>query len=77
VAGKQPNAWGLYDMSGNVWEWMQDCWRDNYNGAHTDGSAWTKGCSIDWRVLRGGSWDDYARHTRAANRYINPPDNWH
>ena len=56
VGGKQANAWGLHDMSGNVWEWTEDCGNENYNGAPTDGSAWTTGdCSE--RVLRGGSWN--------------------
>lgn len=75
VAGKQPNAWGLYDMSGNVKEWVQDCWHDNYIGAPTDGSAWTSGCSssYDRRVLRGGSWKSSASDTRAANRGITTP----
>ena len=49
------NAWGLHDMHGNVWEWVQDCWNGNYAGAPVDGSAWlSRNCSL--RVLRGGSW---------------------
>jgi formylglycine-generating enzyme required for sulfatase activity len=55
VAEKRPNAFGLYDMHGNVWEWTQDCWNINYSGAPNDGSAWITGdCSR--RVVRGGSW---------------------
>ena len=55
VGEKLPNAFGLHDMHGNVWELTQDCWNENYNGAPTDGSAWTRGdCSL--RVVRGGSW---------------------
>jgi formylglycine-generating enzyme required for sulfatase activity len=49
------NAFGLYDMVGNVWAWTEDCWHDNYNGAPADGLAWASGdCSR--RVVRGGSW---------------------
>jgi len=65
VAGKQANAFGLYDMSGNVWEWVQDTYHDDYNGAPTDGSAWTGG---SMRVLRGGSWGYDAEFGRASRR---------
>ena len=51
---KRPNAWGLYDMLGNVWEWCEDAWHDNYEGAPTDGSAWAG--EGRHRVYRGGSW---------------------
>ena len=68
VAGRQPNALGLYDMSGNVWEWVEDCYNDSYNGAPTDGSAWTSG-NCGARVVRGGSWYFSPRDVRAANRF--------
>ncbi len=61
------NAFGLYDMHGNVWEWVQDCWRGNYNGAPTDGSAWLAGnCSA--APVRGGSWSSSPRGLRSAYR---------
>ena len=64
------NAWGLHDMHGNVWEWVQDCWNGNYEGAPADGSAWERGdCSS--RVLRGGSWVSFPRNLRAAYRSRN------
>jgi formylglycine-generating enzyme required for sulfatase activity len=61
------NAFGLYDMAGNVWQWVQDCYHGDYNGAPRDGSAWTsRDCSR--RVLRGGSWGNIPRVLRSANR---------
>ena len=74
VGQKLPNAFGLYDMHGNVWEWTQDCWHENYAGAPTDGSAWTTGCTSNARVLRGGSWDDFPADLRSAIRYWLIPD---
>ncbi|KOR28472.1 hypothetical protein TI04_10910 [Achromatium sp. WMS2] len=67
VGQKQPNAWGLYDVHGNVWEWTQDRWHDNYNGAPTDGSAWESGNSSR-RILRGGSWSSNDGNCRTAYR---------
>ena len=74
VAQKRPNAFGLFDTHGNVWEWVQDCWHDNYSGAPTDGSAWTTGCSNSSRVLRGGSWGYDPAGLRSAIRSRNAPD---
>jgi formylglycine-generating enzyme required for sulfatase activity len=66
----QPNAFGLYDMAGNAWQWTADCYHDGYNGAPADGSAWTTGAcsSKNGHVVRGGSWDDYASTLRASRR---------
>ena len=61
------NAWGLHDMHGNVWEWVEDCWNDRYAGAPADGSAWQRG-TCDERVLRGGSWSNQPSYLRAADR---------
>ncbi|NER81462.1 MAG: SUMF1/EgtB/PvdO family nonheme iron enzyme [Leptolyngbya sp. SIO1D8] len=63
-----PNAFGLYDMHGNVWEWCQDVWHVNYEGAPTDGSAWAEGGNQEWRILRGGSWDYSPDACRSASR---------
>jgi formylglycine-generating enzyme required for sulfatase activity len=62
-----PNAFGLYDMLGNVWEWTEDCWNQNYNGAPSDGSAWKTG-DCDSHVLRGGAWGGEPLDVRAAER---------
>lgn len=62
-----PNPWGLYQLHGNVLEWVEDRWHDNYNDAPTDGSAWTDGGN-DYRVCRGGSWNYRPDWLRAAYR---------
>jgi formylglycine-generating enzyme required for sulfatase activity len=74
VGQKAPNAWGLYDMLGNVWEWCEDPWHTTYVGAHEDGSVWlnarsTDGNYADNRVLRGGSWLNRAADCRPASRW--------
>lgn len=76
--GQYPaNDFGLYDMLGNVWEWVEDVWRDRYVGAPVDGSAWTNGLgskSDSHRVVRGGSWLKGSRFLRSAFRIENRPD---
>jgi formylglycine-generating enzyme required for sulfatase activity len=67
VGQKKPNLWGLYDMHGNVLEWVQDKWHEDYNGAPTDGSSWESGDDSD-RVVRGCSWMDAEYHCRSAYR---------
>ena len=56
-------------MHGNVWEWVEDCWHGSYQGAPTDGTAWTTSCTESrTRVVRGGSWNGYPQYLRAAYR---------
>ncbi len=73
VGKKKANPWGLYDMHGNVWEWVQDTWHDTYNSAPIDGSAWEDGVSAH-RVLRGGSGLFFAENCRSAFRTYRAPD---
>jgi formylglycine-generating enzyme required for sulfatase activity len=73
VGKKKPNAWGLYDMHGYVWEWCQDSWHANYKGAPDDARAW-EDKDANERVLRGGSWADSAENCRSAFRHHRPPD---
>jgi formylglycine-generating enzyme required for sulfatase activity len=62
------NEFGLYDMVGNVFEWVEDCDHDNYNGAPTAGSAWITGGNCNYRIVRGGSWRSSPVNLRSANR---------
>jgi formylglycine-generating enzyme required for sulfatase activity len=68
------NAFGLCEMHGNVWEWCLDHWHNNYEGAPTDGSAWTTDGDSDRRVLRGGAWGNHPRYCRSASRSSFDPD---
>jgi formylglycine-generating enzyme required for sulfatase activity len=62
------NPWGLYCVHGNVWEWCEDAWHDDYTGAPADGSAWLEGGDAGRRVLRGGSWSYDPGGLRSASR---------
>jgi formylglycine-generating enzyme required for sulfatase activity len=73
VGSFRRNTFGLHDMHGNVWEWVQDCYRDSYRGAPTDGSAVSaRDCSL--RILRGGAWNYYPQLLRSAYRYATAPE---
>ena len=68
----RPNPFGLYDMHGNVWEWVQDCWNWSYLRAPLDGGAWLSlSGDCNRRVMRGGSWNNHLRSLRSANRSWN------
>lgn len=79
VGLKQSNALGLYDMSGNVEEWCEDHFHENYEGAPNDGSAWIDEVSWSWflsRMIRGGSWSDHLRGLcHVSHRVSYPPEN--
>jgi formylglycine-generating enzyme required for sulfatase activity len=64
----EPNDFGLYNVHGNVFEWVEDCWHKSYDGAPNNGTAWTKGGECTKRVLRGGSWFDIPGGLRSGNR---------
>ena len=67
VGSYRANGFGLYDVHGNVWEWVQDYWNDSYRGAPNNGEAWETG-DFSWGVLRGGSWFNNSRLLRSALR---------
>ncbi|MFM6537396.1 MAG: formylglycine-generating enzyme family protein [Microcystis panniformis] len=69
VGSFPPNAFGLYDMPGNVWEWCEDGWHNNYEGAPIDGTAWKSvSIYIELKVIRGGAWYRYSEDCRSASR---------
>jgi formylglycine-generating enzyme required for sulfatase activity len=76
VGSFPPNPWGLYDTQGNVWEWVQDCWHNDYTDAPTDGSAWVEGGDCSKRVNRGGGWGNNPRTVRAAKRDADAADGY-
>jgi formylglycine-generating enzyme required for sulfatase activity len=68
VGEKMPNAWALFDMNGNVSEWVGDCWNPNLRTSTIDLQSQSANCPSNWRVLRGGSWYDHPDHSRATTR---------
>ena len=76
VAQKMPNPFGLYDMQGNVWHWVEDCWHDDYKRAPSNGSAWVTECSAAQSyVVKGGSWYSSSSDLRPPNRSWGGADN--
>lgn len=77
VGSTEPNAFGLYDMIGNVWEWTEDCWHESYHFAPIDGTAWIEDGDCSRRVVRGGAWDIGPRDSRVTLRGKLPIDTRH
>ena len=78
VGSFAPNRWGVHDMVGNVWEWVEDCWHPDYTGAPTDGRAWLgsgEGANCKKRVNRGGGWGNGASALRLSSRDADPAGN--
>jgi formylglycine-generating enzyme required for sulfatase activity len=73
VGSFKPNAFGLYDMAGNVMQWVEDCWHEDYNGAPSDGSAWIRG-ECTFRVARGGNYYDGPQYLHSAYRHFLGPN---
>jgi len=73
VGSHPANPWGLFDMNGNIDEWVADCYTDNYMGATNSQNARTSG-GCGQRVMRGGSWFEIARLVRSSARYRHPPE---
>jgi formylglycine-generating enzyme required for sulfatase activity len=69
VGSFAPNQFGLFDMVGNVWEWVEDCIHVNYAGAPMDGSAWIEGGNCQTHIVRGGSWSTSSVYIHSGNRY--------
>ena len=74
VGSYSPNPFGLYDVHGNVWEWVEDCWSEDYKDHPADGSAWVPSDKCRRRVLRGGAWPNGGRELRSANRSWKVPE---
>jgi formylglycine-generating enzyme required for sulfatase activity len=74
VTSFEPNPWGLYQMQGNVWEWVEDNWVDNYTAASSSGAAQVYSGGAELRVLRGGSWLNGPNGVRSARRHAARPN---
>lgn len=77
VGKKRPNGFGIYDMLGGVWEWVEDCCDESWYAVMPEADPVNTGSGCEHRVLRGGSWLNYAKMLRVSLRYWYPPDNWY